>query len=399
MIKFNGISADDSEMLNRRIFKMDKEEYFTVTPRVLLSNSENVILIQSKDNGVCLEGEFMVMIVPYYDYEYIPFHDSKDDIITVEAKDGKLEFKYFFPSEQLYRVIIGEAKEGDIGILLKTTVYAVDKDLFPLKTLIGDLHSHTIHSDGFDTPESVVRFASARKLDFVAVTDHNNYQGSVAAQKAAMQNDLPITVINGEEYSSTFTKMHIISLGAPAPLDEACYNFTLDNPDKVLSEVEYIKLLCKRIKANGGISVLCHPLWKPLLSDGSRIDVPLSTVRELMEDEVFDAVEIVGGSPIEDQMTSQMQFLISVGYGATPDKVAYLGSTDSHSYRIDPICGNHFTIIFAEENTSESILNAIRSKRTVAAQILNPSNVLLFGIPRYCMFAQYCLKRILKRIK
>src|SRR5580658_987711 len=39
--------------------------------------------------------------------------------------------------------------------------------------LAGDLHAHTVHSDGVLTVPELARFATERGLDFLAVTDHN----------------------------------------------------------------------------------------------------------------------------------------------------------------------------------------------------------------------------------
>jgi hypothetical protein len=39
--------------------------------------------------------------------------------------------------------------------------------------LAGDLHTHTVHSDGSQTVQELARFAADLGLDFIAVTDHN----------------------------------------------------------------------------------------------------------------------------------------------------------------------------------------------------------------------------------
>ena len=39
--------------------------------------------------------------------------------------------------------------------------------------LAGDLHAHTVHSDGVMTVPELAEFAAARGLDFLAITDHN----------------------------------------------------------------------------------------------------------------------------------------------------------------------------------------------------------------------------------
>jgi hypothetical protein len=38
----------------------------------------------------------------------------------------------------------------------------------------GELHCHTVHSDGDSTPEMLIRLAESLGLDFLAITDHNN---------------------------------------------------------------------------------------------------------------------------------------------------------------------------------------------------------------------------------
>ncbi|MEV4755961.1 CehA/McbA family metallohydrolase [Micromonospora sp. NPDC049559] len=42
-----------------------------------------------------------------------------------------------------------------------------------LHWLAGDLHAHTVHSDGAATPSELAALAAGRGLDFLAVTDHN----------------------------------------------------------------------------------------------------------------------------------------------------------------------------------------------------------------------------------
>src|SRR5450432_4277002 len=53
--------------------------------------------------------------------------------------------------------------------------------------LAGDLHAHTVHSDGAMTVPELARFAAGRGLDFLAVTDHNtvSHHAELAAASAA----------------------------------------------------------------------------------------------------------------------------------------------------------------------------------------------------------------------
>lgn len=399
MILFDSIDYPSSREISRRYEGLDKAAYFTVSPRIVPAGKKSRITICSNDPGVHLEGTYLLLVSPYYEYPYVPFQANLDKTTEIVAENGILSFEYDFFCEQLYRIVIGQKNEKGLGVLLKTSVYALEEDLLHLVPLIGDFHCHTIHSDGFDTPDAVRRAAMRLGLDFIAVTDHNSYMGSVEAALIAKEKRLPITVIHGEEYSSTFTNMHVISLGASAPLDEKYYCLEPAGEYAGKSAFELTIQLCQRIKENGGVSVLCHPLWKPLLPSGYRIDVPMSLVRALMEANVFDAIEVVGGSPAEDSMTSLMQYMWATSFGATPDRVAYLGSTDSHTYTIDAICGKHFTLVLAESNTPKAIVGAVEKKRSVAIEIIDSHNAMCYGTPRLCMFAQFYVKEILQKIE
>lgn len=393
MIKYNDFSVDEN-LLDYHHGRKDKTAYFSMTPNVVKVNEKTKFIVKSVFPQLSLSGTYAVFVSPYSEFDYKPFNLSRDFIFSVDAHEGVLEFEYTFNKEQLFRVIVGEQRGGDVYILTRSDVYALESDLYDLKPLRGDLHCHTVFSDGFETPDMVVKAAKKHGFDFIAVTDHNSYEGSV---QAALFNDSDITVIHGEEYSSNFTNMHIISLGAKQPLPEEKYNVVPDSGN-VKSSVEYIRGLLADIKENGGLSIMCHPFWKPLSTE-KRMDVPLSTVRELLAENEFDAMEIVSGSLDGDLMTTLLQHNMAIEYGATPDKIAYIGITDSHMYSTDPICGKHFTIVFCNSNSEEDILEAIKAKRSVAVQLVDKNNAMCFGQLRFCMYANYLLKYFYKVIE
>jgi PHP domain len=63
--------------------------------------------------------------------------------------------------------------------------------------LAGDLHTHTVHSDGVLTVPELARFAASRGLDFIAVTDHNTTSHHRELPAAAAAYD--IALIPGQE--------------------------------------------------------------------------------------------------------------------------------------------------------------------------------------------------------
>jgi hypothetical protein len=75
--------------------------------------------------------------------------------------------------------------------------------------LPGDLHSHTVHSDGVLTVTELARFAASRGLDFLAVTDHNttSHHRELPAAAAAYE----IALLPGQEV--TTERGHANALG------------------------------------------------------------------------------------------------------------------------------------------------------------------------------------------
>jgi predicted metal-dependent phosphoesterase TrpH len=74
-----------------------------------------------------------------------------------------------------------------------------------------DLHLHTIHSDGTETPEAVVGMARQARLSAIAITDHDTFAGLPAAAEAARAH--AIELIPGVELSSSDGRSDVHILG------------------------------------------------------------------------------------------------------------------------------------------------------------------------------------------
>ncbi len=75
--------------------------------------------------------------------------------------------------------------------------------------LKGDLHCHTVHSDGLNTVDELAASAIERGLDFLAVTEHNT---STHYEDLARLSHLPLVLIPGEEVTTYWGHANIWGL-------------------------------------------------------------------------------------------------------------------------------------------------------------------------------------------
>ena len=73
----------------------------------------------------------------------------------------------------------------------------------PARYFKGNLHTHTLNSDGDSTPDDVVRWYRERDYQFLTLTDHN-YLTSVDGLNAVHGADDKFIVMKGEEVTDRF---------------------------------------------------------------------------------------------------------------------------------------------------------------------------------------------------
>jgi len=77
-----------------------------------------------------------------------------------------------------------------------------------------DLHSHTFFSDGMLSPADLLARAIERKVDVLAITDHDTLLGLAPAHTAIAEQQLPLQLVNGVEISTSWYEfeIHIVGL-------------------------------------------------------------------------------------------------------------------------------------------------------------------------------------------
>ena len=104
-----------------------------------------------------------------------------------------------------------------------------------------DLHVHSSCSDGRDGVEAILEAAVTKKLDGIAITDHESLEGSFEAERIVQERKLDILVVPGVEVSTS--DGHLLALGIR------------ELPLKGRSPEETIEFVHQR----GGIAIVSHP--------------------------------------------------------------------------------------------------------------------------------------------
>ena len=114
----------------------------------------------------------------------------------------------------------------------------------------GNLHSHTLNSDGDSTPDDVVRWYREHGYNFVTITDHN-YLTSVDGLNALHGADDKFIVIKGEEVTDRFGEkpIHVNGLN-PA---------SFIKPPGGSSVVDMVQNMVDAIRTARGVPSVNHP--------------------------------------------------------------------------------------------------------------------------------------------
>lgn len=107
----------------------------------------------------------------------------------------------------------------------------------------GDIHIHSLFSDGLATPEQIVRFVETSGLDLIAIADHDTIAGALAVREIVARGHYPFEVIVGTEVT-TARGVHLLALFVEEPLPQfRSLEATIEQVDRL-----------------GGLCIAPHPL-------------------------------------------------------------------------------------------------------------------------------------------
>lgn len=322
--------------------------------------------------------------------------------LTAVAHGGVLKFNYTFPGEQEHLIILSRGEKK----LQEMNVYSLHEDLYGLKPLKGDLHTHSYRSDGKRDPAELAGHFREQGYDFFALTDHNRfYPGSEIDEVYAGVN-LGLVRIRGEEVHAPGSVVHIIHVGGNTSVADL-YVHNREGYEKEIAEYEtrvpahvpekyhgrYARAMwvTDKIHEAGGLAIFPHPFWRPGKSQMYNVCEELAKL--FLTSGMFDGYEMLGGMAQPDNNCSVMMW--SELRAECGLRITVVGSSDIHILENADRFPHIYTICFAKDNSHDEIVAAVKAGRTVAVEDIGDESrrqQRCYGSLRLVMYAQYLLK-------
>ena len=376
---------------------------YAIYPSVIPADREvEITIVPCEKAFLLVEGEEYDIGITHVGADEPFYHKSQTRrFLKATAHGGVLRFTYTFPGEMEHLIFLsrGEIKMQEFNI------YSLKEDLYRLRPLRGDFHSHSYRSDGKRDPAALAGHFREQGYDFFALTDHNRYfpGGEIDETYAGVK--MGLTRVYGEEVHAPGSVVHIVHVGGKSGVadlyvhdregyEAAIAEYMTRVPAHVPEEFRLRYACCMwvtdRIHEAGGLAIFAHPYWVP---GGSRmVNVTTEYATMLLQSGMFDAYELVGGMGQEGVNRSVALWSDLRAEGL---KISVVGSSDVHGLEKAYTFPYYSTICFAEENENDSIISAIKAGNSVAVEMTNDEyarHYRCYGSLRLVTYAQFLLR-------
>lgn len=393
---------------------------YDIYPKVFLGDRETRVTIQPLGLHAAFEvgREYTLRIykVNQSNPKVYPERTGRVECVCTPDEDGCLRFKAFFEGEGEHFINIHDDPEAKPRLTLSG--YSLAEDMAGRYPQRGDLHMHTCRSDGKEAPEIVAANYRAHGYDFFTISDHHRYYPSLDAI-AAYGDMTDFVIVPGEEVHLPLNNIHYVNFGGSFSINalvtpskneeggDGIMRRSLDgNAPDTMTVDEFKAMIEKRadsvprenrseqlsfavmqwiyeqIRAGGGLGIFPHPYWLCQM-----MQLPEDYTEFVYEQAPFDAFEVLGGENIFSHNGFQTAFYYEMKQKGI-DR-AIVGSTDSHGStehnRNALLCS---TIVFAHENTRESLIDSIKAKYSVAVDTISTEYRIVgdFRLIKYASF-------------
>jgi hypothetical protein len=203
--------------------------------------------------------------------------------------------------------------------------------------LKGNLHTHTLESDGDSAPADVVRWYAEHGYDFLAITDHDKV--------TRVDDAMGLVLILSEEVTDRLPKkpLHVNAIGIETPV----------KPQGGATPVEVLQRDIDAVRKAGGLALINHPNFGWAFG-----------AEELLRIERANFLEIASGHPFVNaqgppSVESMWDRMLTAGkriYGVAVDDTHHLKRVLDEGM-VPP--GKAWVMVRAEKRDAKSILAAL----------------------------------------
>jgi hypothetical protein len=225
-----------------------------------------------------------------------------------------------------WQILVGAYKVAPEGV---TVHYEVTFDHKTRRLFRGDLHTHTLASDGVHTLEELAWKAKRNGLDFVAVTDHNQF-----VSRETLPDMEGVTMIPGVEW--THYRGHASFVGVDQPYDGIFATNT----------IEEARARFATARQRGALIIIDHPFD------------PSCTFQFDINALPRDCIEVWNGPMRESNLRALGYWhqLLCAG-----EKIPACGGSDYHRDTPFIFLGGPTMCVFAESRGISDILAAVKA--------------------------------------
>ena len=201
----------------------------------------------------------------------------------------------------------------------------------------ADIHIHSEHSDGMASVAEIFEYVETRTdLDLIAITDHDMFDGALAAQELLAKKKYRFDVITGVEV--TTMEGHLLALGIHKPIP------SLKRLDWTIAQIH----------EQGGVAIIPHPMSWLIRSVGQH--GILRILNDTAPEVFFDGIEAMNPS-IAGQVTVAKTKLLNQRALHLPET----GGSDAHTLSM---IGTGITAF--QGTTAQEFLQTLRAGNTRA---------------------------------
>ncbi len=206
----------------------------------------------------------------------------------------------------------------------------------------GDVHTHTIFSDGQSTPAGLLAEVPANGFDFLVISDHDEVEGALRLQENMRRNRCGLTLFAGQEITMT-PRYHINVYPIPRRIDD---RFSW-------------RSIRKQVDILGAVAQLNHPM----------------TYGTAFSELWYGDISAAGLDAVE----RRVEYLERWRDSAAGRGPAITGSTDTHQ----GIFGySSSTVVLVPELSARTLAGAIREGRSAMIDPMMPDPA--YGDPAVC---------------